>query len=648
MAILVGRAFKFLKMPLGNRQIQRTCLTILLFVLFFIFGSSVMLQKSVNTDTSLFKKKFELKHTSYERSDDTAVVGLHVTTCFKFTSRCEPSKNFDYDILGLDTSKDPVERIQISKDLYLGKSMLYKAYIYYDTVQITPKNKKFLKVATDLAFENKGLDSQITGDNKFNIPLKVLLDFNGKSLTNIKYDSVSKTKFKFPKSIEEVGAIGWFQVQNGIWIKYDSYITNPEKVISDLNVFFGRDSIDPRPKWELSDLPISFELDDTISSMGKLSPAPGSHKHDKEGYISLKRTGKAKGSPLPEINLLLDSKDNFKILQVADLHFSTGHGICRDTFPALETNVECLADDRTLAFVEKVLDLEKPDLVVLTGDQIFGESCPDSETALLKAVAPFIKRKIPYTFSFGNHDDEEGSLSASQLLSFVLTLPYSYASFGPSDVSGNGNYVWTVSPKNNKKAAAITLYFLDSHKYSPYPKTYPGYDWIKEDQIKFVYQEHEQLLEAQNAYNGIPLSLAFFHIPLTEYRELADANGVKRPMVGNIKEGVTAPFYNPGVRDALTDVGVSVVSVGHDHCNDYCMMHGKKPEGSKKSDDIWLCFGGAAGEGGYAGYGGTTRRLRTFQINAKTGNINSWKRLETAPEVTFDEQVLVKGGKVEF
>ncbi|GMG15773.1 unnamed protein product [[Candida] boidinii] len=78
------------------------------------------------------------------------------------------------------------------------------------------------------------------------------------------------------------------------------------------------------------------------------------------------------------------------------------------------------------------------------------------------------------------------------------------------------------------------------------------------------------------------------------------------------------------------------------------MMHGKTPEGSKKSDDIWLCFGGASGEGGYAGYGGTTRRLRTFQINAKTGNIISWKRLETAPEVTFDEQVLVSGGKIEF
>ena len=60
----------------------------------------------------------------------------------------------------------------------------------------------------------------------------------------------------------------------------------------------------------------------------------------------------------------------------------------------------CKTDSRTLEFI-KVLDLEKPDMVVLTGDQIFGDASPDLESSAFKALNPFVERKIPLQLLLG-------------------------------------------------------------------------------------------------------------------------------------------------------------------------------------------------------------------------------------------------------
>ncbi|KAH3674581.1 hypothetical protein WICPIJ_009539, partial [Wickerhamomyces pijperi] len=62
-----------------------------------------------------------------------------------------------------------------------------------------------------------------------------------------------------------------------------------------------------------------------------------------------------------------------------------------------------------------------------------------------------------------------------------------------------------------------------------------------------------------------------------------------------------------------------------------------------------LCYGGAVGEGGYAGYGGTERRLRVwnFKWQGQTaGGVimgETWKWLETDTEMKerLDYEVVV-------
>lgn len=391
-------------------------------------------------------------------------------------------------------------------------------------------------------------------------------------------------------------------------------------VLSELNVLFGQDSVDPRPGWHLEK---SWAL----------------HKGSLPAYLSYKFLDLEETALKKEV-LKLNPEGRFKILQLADMHFQNGPGECRDEHPKHST---CEADPKTTRFIESVLSIESPDLVVFTGDQIMGDLSVDSETSLLKAVAPVIKKKILWAMVWGNHDDE-GSLSRWELSKYAESLPYSLFQISPRDTKDNdfgvGNYYHQVIDPGTGKAAA-TLYFLDSHKYSTTGKVYPGYDWIKEAQWNYFRETYDnQIAPSISPSTQNHLSLAFFHIPLPEYVNFDSQKqqGTRNPLVGNSKEKVMSPKYNSNGKDTLDHLGVTVTGCGHDHCNDYCLLDDST---TKKT---WLCYGGGVGEGGYGGYGGTERRLRIYLLDGKNGDIHTWKRLNGNPNGYFDYQLMVSGG----
>jgi 3',5'-cyclic AMP phosphodiesterase CpdA len=386
---------------------------------------------------------------------------------------------------------------------------------------------------------------------------------------------------------------------------------------------FGEGAVDPRPNWELN----------TKAHIQGISTTA-----DRKPYLTIRRGPKLDyKSKQYQTPLKMNKNGKFKILQVADLHLATGNGKCRDPVPA-ESAKNCLADPRTLKFLNTMLDTEKPDMVVLTGDQIFGDNAPDAETAVFKALDPIIKRKIPYAVTMGNHDDE-GSMTRQEIMSLSANMPYSVAAVGPEAVAGVGNYVVPVEGYSSHNTA-ITLYFLDTHKYSPNPKVNPGYDWIKESQLKWLEDEGASLQKSSAAYSKMHMSMAFFHIPLPEYRNLDG-----QTKVGELREGVTAPRYNTGARSVLGKLGVSVVSVGHDHCNDYCVLDIQDKDSSRENR-MWLCYGGGSGEGGYGGYNGYIRRMRVYEINTNDGKIETWKRLESQTGKEIDRYTLVSEGNL--
>ena len=69
--------------------------------------------------------------------------------------------------------------------------------------------------------------------------------------------------------------------------------------------------------------------------------------------------------------------------------------------------------------MNEILDAEKPDFVIYTGDLIFGR--PGKES-LIQAIEPVVKRGIPFGVTWGNHDDEQG-LSRKELFDLIKDVP---------------------------------------------------------------------------------------------------------------------------------------------------------------------------------------------------------------------------------
>ena len=425
-------------------------------------------------------------------------------------------------------------------------------------------------------------------------------------------------------SEKDQGAERWEARTGGIWLKRSPKHRESDNsnALTAVDVLFGSDAVEARPGWELANLPLVL---------------PNSGHENQEAYLSVRR-GPPVSVQKPPLHVNKDGK--FKILQVSDLHLSTGPGICRDPEPPLHSGENCHADSRTLKFITSVLESEKPDLVVLSGDQVNGETAPDAQSAIFKFAHLFIQHKTPYAAIFGNHDDE-GSLSREALMQLMHSLPYSLSEIGPKTIDGVGNYYIEVLARGGSSHSALTLYLLDTHAYSPDERQFRGYDWLKKNQIEW-FKSKSRVLKgspAHVAYTHHHMDMAFIHIPLPEYRIIDDIV----PSTGKHPENPTAPGFNSGFKDALVEEGVLAVSCGHDHVNDYCSLS-KTAEGKP---ELWMCYGGGSGFGGYGGYEGYHRRVRVFEFDMNEARIVTWKRIEYGEtEKQLDRTIIVEGGRV--
>ena len=428
----------------------------------------------------------------------------------------------------------------------------------------------------------------------------------------------------------------WEYRNGGIWLLRTSkrHASDSVKAITAVDVLFGADAVDPRVGWEIKDQAL------LVSSSFEIPEARLSVRH-----------GTPKSSSKPTLHVRKDGK--FKILQVSDLHLSTGLGICREPEPPSPNGGTCDADPRTLEFVGAVLDSEKPDLVVLSGDQVNGDTAPDAQTAVFKFAELFIKRDIPYALIFGNHDDE-GSLDRAALMALVESLPLSLSEAGPDNVDGVGNYVIEVLARGGSSHSALTLYLLDTHGYSPDEAHFKGYDWLKKSQIDWLRETaaSRRISPAHRDYALRHLNMAFIHIPLPEYRNTANIV----PGSGTLREPPTAPGFNSGAKDVMIENDIFAVSCGHDHANDYCAVESHSdPESPKEGSEgqqgkMWLCYAGGSGFGGYGGYGGYRRRVRVWDFDMNEGSVETWKRVEGGDKEQGNGRVdmkhVVDGGKV--
>lgn len=343
----------------------------------------------------------------------------------------------------------------------------------------------------------------------------------------------------------------WEQRDCGIWLRRSASpkAVDSPRAITAVDVLFGDDAVEAREGWQMA--PGTALLVD--------SPPDKETGNPLAAHITVRRGGKSShGKETPKPQPRIGDNGRFKIMQVADLHLSTGVGKCRDPTPPANPSAagdKCEADPRTLDFVEKMLEEEKPDLVVLSGDQVNGETAPDAQSAIFKFAALLARFKTPYVTIFGNHDDE-GSLPRAAQMAIIETLPYSLSQAGPVELDGVGNYYIEILARGKSSHSALTIYLLDTHSYSPDEKRYKGYDWIKPSQIEWFRRKAQSLKKKHQEYTHVHMDVAFIHIPLPEYRNRT------AQIKGEWKEGVTAPNFNSGFHDALVEQGVLMVSCG--------------------------------------------------------------------------------------
>jgi calcineurin-like phosphoesterase family protein len=197
-----------------------------------------------------------------------------------------------------------------------------------------------------------------------------------------------------PTSAGSAGS--WESRPGGIWLLRSNYTAGGHKAVTGVDVLFGTDAVDPRPQWTLKQPPIHLEQQSQ-------EPVPVPRLTVRHGRAE-PRTEPAK--------LRIREDGTFKIVQISDTHMVTGVGVCKDSIDADGRLLpESEADPQTVIFMGQILDIEKPDLVILTGDQLHHDIL-DSQSTLFKVVAPLIERSIPYATVFGNHDDE-GSYALS-------------------------------------------------------------------------------------------------------------------------------------------------------------------------------------------------------------------------------------------
>ncbi|XP_018487251.1 probable inactive purple acid phosphatase 29 [Raphanus sativus] len=332
----------------------------------------------------------------------------------------------------------------------------------------------------------------------------------------------------------------------------------------------------------------------------------------------------------------------FKILQVADMHYANGKSTWCSDVSLIQYWFSC-SDLNTIAFMSRVIAAEKPDLIVFTGDNIFGSDVKDAVKSMDAAFAPAIASKIPWVAVLGNHD-QESTLSRQELMIYIVMLPNTLSQVNPPEafhIDGFGNYnleIHGVAESSLQEKSLLNLYFLDSGDHSSVPSI-KGYDWIKTSQQLWYNQTSKRLQreynEEPNPQQGTAPGLAYFHIPLPEFKNFDTKNAT----TGVRQEATGSATKNSGFFTTLVARGdVKSVFVGHDHINDFC--------GELKG--VNLCYGGGIGYHAY-GKAGWERRARVVVADLNkngTGSwgdvksIRTWKRLDDEHLSVIDAQVL--------
>jgi hypothetical protein len=272
------------------------------------------------------------------------------------------------------------------------------------------------------------------------------------------------------------------------------------------------------------------------------------------------------GTPAEDAHLHFDRDGKFRILNFSDIQ-----------------DDESL-DDRVKLFLRQAVCTAQPDLIVLTGDNIYGTKISSSKTraAIAEIMTVFEPLGVPVAIVFGNHDDEGGTSKEIQMRyysSYDVSVSYDEGSV----LDGCGTYNVPIYGSTETDKVKFNLWMFDTGSNAS-----SGYDHMRDSQLSWYVQKSNEL-KAANGGKPVP-SIAFQHIIV---KEIFDA--LKKVSIGtsgavryNLSYYVLPDTAAPGsvMKEHPCPSGggdefsvvkqqgdVLAIVCGHDHTNCFIVPH---------------------------------------------------------------------------
>jgi len=245
-------------------------------------------------------------------------------------------------------------------------------------------------------------------------------------------------------------------------------------------------------------------------------------------------------------------------------------------------------EERVFKYIRDAVERTNPDLIILTGDIVYGEF-DDAGTSLLALIEHMESYKIPWAPVYGNHDNEskKGAKWQNEMLSAA-----EYCLFEKGTTDGNGNY--SVGIQQGDDIVRI-FYMMDSNTcgnaYQPMDNGVLTSHGFTKNQLTWLYSLMDTATAANNG-TPIPSSMAW-HIPVYDhvnanqkYYSQATSFTINKEVkgdegdFGSLREngGIKGPFTPPLVDGKnflsyLKKYGVDSTFVGHSHQVNTSIMH---------------------------------------------------------------------------
>lgn len=268
-----------------------------------------------------------------------------------------------------------------------------------------------------------------------------------------------------------------------------------------------------------------------------------------------------------DTTIRFNTNGKLKILHIADPHLANDKHF-----------------DSSIWVIAEACDIEKPDLVVLTGDNTKPYEDPEETKKIINSLMNiFESRNIPVAVTFGNHDSEAGPMTRADIMEYYKTFSCVITA-EDADVFKNCATFNIPVLASDTDDVKFNIWVFDSGDYDEDDPRH--YDRVRTEQIEW-YNETAAKLKEDNGGKTVN-SVVFQHIIVPEIYDVLKKTDSKKPFAiqhiynedeyymfdseqtnyGTINEKPCPGYYNDGQFDALVENGdVLAMFTGHDHTN---------------------------------------------------------------------------------